>query len=93
MKIKLTNKELSNLELFVLDKNNSRKANRIKTKFINGKSKDRYITTHLADDEYLFLLDCIEENICQETSDIYDRLIMQDSKELIKPIMITNTII
>jgi hypothetical protein len=93
MKIKLTNEQLSKLELHVIDKSETRKNNRIKNKFLNGKSENNFIISHLSDDEYLYLLDKIEENMCDDISDIYHKLIMQDNKDLIKPFEIANSII
>lgn len=93
MKIKITNEQLSKLELHILDRTQSKKINRIKNKFMSGKVEGKFITSHLSDDEYLLLLDKIEESMNIEISDIYDRLIMQDNKYLIKPIDINNSII
>lgn len=90
MKIKLTQKEIVDLEVYVLDKIESNKMKRLKSKFLNP-DKNGFI--HLSDDEYLFLLTCCENNMLDIIIPIYESLFRQDQKELIKPIKIQSPII
>ena len=90
MKIKLKIEELSILEVFVLDKIESNKASKIKRKFLNP-DKDNLI--HLSDDEYIFLLTYCEDRMTSCIIPIYNSLIKQDTKDLVKPIEINFSII
>jgi len=90
MKIKLTSKETSLLELFVLDINSSSKMKSVKLKFLNP-DKSGFI--HLSNGEYLFLLTCCEENMREEIISIYDSLIKQDTKDLVEAIQLTTPIL
>ena len=93
MKIKLNNEEISKLELFVLDAINTNKMERVKAKFLNAKQEKQFSILHISNDEYLFLLDSIELKINDNIFSIYEKLISQDSKGLIKPIYMTPEII
>lgn len=93
MKIKLNNEEVSKLELFVLDAINTNKMKRVKAKFLNAKQEKHFSIVHISNDEYLFLLDSIELKMNNDIFAIYERLISQDSKGLIKPIYMTPEII
>lgn len=93
MKIKLNNEEISKLELFVLDAINTNKMKRVKAKFLNAKQEKQFSILHISNDEYLFLLDSIELKINDNIFSIYEKLISQDSKGLIKPIYMTPEII
>ena len=91
--IKLKNEEISKLELFVLDAINTNKMKRVKAKFLNAKQEKQFSILHISNDEYLFLLDSIELKINDNIFSIYEKLISQDSKGLIKPIYMTPEII
>jgi len=93
MKIKLNNEEVSKLELFVLDVITTNKMKRLKNKFLNAKEEKQFTIIHISNDEYLFLLDSIESKMNENIFSIYERLISQDSKGLIKPIYMTPEII
>lgn len=90
MKIKLKPKEIFLLEVFILDKLESNKANKVKKKLLNN---DIDNDIHLYDDEYLFLLTCCEEKMTDEIIPVYESLIKQDMKNLVKPIDINFPII
>ena len=94
MKIKLTSKETSLLELFVLDINPSSKMKSVKLKFLNP---DKSGLIHLSNSEYLFLLtcceDCCEDNMRDEIIPIYESLIKQDTKDLVEVIQLTSPIL
>ncbi len=93
MKIKLSQNEVTDLEVFVLDTIESKKMQRVKYKFLNSSTNKKDIEVHLSNDEYLFLLDSIELKLCNEVMSIYHKLFMQESKGLIKPIYIENSIL
>jgi hypothetical protein len=93
MKIKLSQNEVTDLEVFVLDTIESKKMKRVKYKFLNSIIEDKFITVHLSNDEYLFILDSIELKMCNEVMSIYHKLVMQESKGLIKPIYIQSSIL
>jgi hypothetical protein len=93
MKIKLNNEEVSKLELFVLDAINTNKMKRLKAKFLNARQENKFIVTHISNDEYLFLLSSVESKMNNDIFSIYERLVSQDSKGLIKPIYMTPEII
>lgn len=93
MKIKLNQNEVADLETFVLDKIESKKMQRIKYKFLNSIPGDKFITVHLSNDEYLFILDSVESKMNNNIFNIYENLIKQDSKCLISPIYINPEII
>jgi hypothetical protein len=93
MKLKLNTEDASILEVFVLDIVMASKMKRIKDKFLNSKPVDKFITVHLSNDEYLFLLDSIESKMSDTIFSVYEKLIMQDSKNLIKPVYMTPHII
>lgn len=93
MKIKLSQNEVTDLEVFVLDKINSSKMKRVKSKFLNSIPEDKFITVHLSNDEYLFILDSIESKMNDNIFSIYENLIKQDSKCLITPIYLNPEII
>jgi hypothetical protein len=93
MKIKLNNEEVSKLELFVLDVINTNKMKRIKAKFLNAKQEKQFSMVHISNDEYLFLLDSVESKMNSNIFSIYERLVSQDSKGLIKPIYMKPEII
>lgn len=90
MKIKLTSKETSLLELFVLDINPSSKMKSVKLKFLNP---DKSGLIHLSNSEYLFLLTCCEDNMRDEIIPIYESLIKQDTKDLVEAIQLTSPIL
>ena len=93
MKIKLSQNEVTDLEVFVLDTIESKKMKRVKYKFLNSIIEDKFITVHLSNDEYLFILDSIESKMNTNVFSIYENLVKQDSKCLIKPIYINTAII
>jgi hypothetical protein len=90
MKIKLKESQIATLEVYVLDKIDSYKMRTVKGKFLNP-DKNGFI--HLSNSEYLFTLTCIENNICDPIMDIYELLVKQDTKDLIKPMEIQYSII
>ena len=93
MKLKLNTEEVSTLKVFVLDTVMASKMKRIKDKFLSSKPVEKFITVHLSNDEYLFLLDSIESKMSDPVFGIYEKLFMQDSKNLIKPVYMTPHII
>lgn len=93
MKIKLTNQELSLLEVLVLDSNISKYSNSIKNKFLYAISTDEKLVFDLSNDEYLFLLDNIEEINSEELVSVYHNLVIQDKLDIIKPYSIDYSII
>ena len=93
MKIKLNTEEVSILEVFVLDVVMASKMKRIKDKFLSSKPVDKFITVHLSNDEYLFLLSSIESKMSDTVFGVYEKLFMQDSKNLIKPVYMAPYII
>ena len=88
MKIKLSPKDVINLEVYVLDKINSNKMSRVKSKFLNP---DKNGNIHLSNDEYLFTLTCCENNMVEQVIPIYESLIAQDNKDLVQPIILYTT--
>jgi hypothetical protein len=93
MKIKLTNQEVSILEVSILDQNTSKMALSIKSKFLYSESEEQKLTVDLTSDEYLFLLELIENDMPEELSSIYHNLIMQDTNDIIKPYHISVSLI
>jgi hypothetical protein len=93
MKIKLNTEEVSILEVFVLDIVMASKMKRIKEKFLSSKPVGKFITVHLSNDEYLFLLGSVESKMSDTVFGVYEKLFMQDSKNLIKPVYMTPHII
>lgn len=89
MKIKLNTEEISKLEKVVLNTITSNKMEKIKLKFKSPRNGE----IHLSNNEYLFLLDSIESKMTDSIYQIYDMLISQDTKDLIRPIYINETII
>lgn len=93
MKIKLTNQEVSILEVSILDQNISKMALSIKSKFLYSKPVEQKLIIDLTQDEYLFLLELIENEMPDELSPIYHNLIMQDTQDIIKPYHISVSLI
>jgi hypothetical protein len=89
MKVKLNTEEISKLEKVVLNVINSNKMEKIKLKFKSPRNGE----IHLSNNEYLFLLDSIESRMTDSIYPIYDILISQDSKDLVKPIYVNESII
>jgi hypothetical protein len=73
MKIKLSQNEVTDLEVFVLDTIESKKMKRVKYKFLNSIIEDKFITVHLSNDEYLFILDSIESKMNTNVFSIYEK--------------------
>ena len=71
MKIKLSQNEVTDLEVFVLDTIESKKMKRVKYKFLNSIIEDKFITVHLSNDDYLYILDSIESKMNTNVFSIY----------------------
>lgn len=93
MKIKLTNQEVSILEVSILDQNISKIATSIKSKFLYSNNEEQKLVVDLTKDEYLFLLELIENEMTDEISSIYHNLIMQDTQDIIEPYHISVSLI
>lgn len=93
MKLKLNIEEVGILKVFVLDTVMASKMKRVKDKFLTSKPVDKFITVHLSNDEYLFLLGSVESKMSDPVFEIYEKLVKQDSKNLIKPVYMTPHII
>jgi hypothetical protein len=93
MKIKLTNQEVSILEVSILDQNISKISTSIKSKFLYSNNEEQKLVVDLTKDEYLFLLELIENEMIDEMSSIYHNLIMQDTQDIIEPYHISVSLI